>query len=654
VTSLLDPRRDTPAKRAKDRKRSDPRKPALSRPPRPRVRDRRQQLNGLKLNVDGRDYRIGGVIVGDPASEAAIDAAATWSIAAHDPAGQLEDLLADEAVLLDGAARVTIDGAEYVLSRAEADGAGLLTLTAEDEVAWRMRQHTRFFSMVRTSKGLFEFAYRLVKEASAPPYSRMRFYCPELGDKQAIQNAKEAGDIDVSVEGGGAGGDYKVKGQPASPVQQRTINAVLEECAAQRTSRQVAIAAIMCVTQESGAGEASGVTTGNDDVGPFQQGRNWISLANVQDPAKACRAFLLGPEADVGGNDPSVQGWKQRHGSLKTSTGDLDAMITAVQISVGGYGQWRDEAERTVEEWASGSSGTVTQTLTKPYRYTRGEKGGQPESSWDAIARYAEPVGVRRWAQDNVLFVVSDEELRHAAPAIEIDGTEAFLLSEPAWEWSPGRPVNEVTLRVAAGLWGMRVGSIVRLDRRYGIASGVYVVAAEAGYMVNPELEVTLRRPAPKRPEPAPQTREISGEFGQDPEGGDLDLGGGASGAMWEACSFISKQGRPYLYGGGHGKAFKDYTDSEGLDCSSSTTYALWLAGLYDSTMPVVSGQLAGMYNSGPGKEFTIYANVGHVWVRFANGVEFNTGGHPGVSGPRVGRFGYPTAGFVARHVAGH
>jgi hypothetical protein len=80
------------------------------------------------------------------------------------------------------------------------------------------------------------------------------------------------------------------------------------------------IAAIMCDHAGVGAGEDMG-QTGNDDVGIYQQGRNWISVKGAKDPAKSTHAFLItGPTS-----------WKKVHGGVKRAPGNLESAIQRVQ-----------------------------------------------------------------------------------------------------------------------------------------------------------------------------------------------------------------------------------------------------------------------------------------------------------------------------------
>ena len=106
--------------------------------------------------------------------------------------------------------------------------------------------------------------------------------------------------------------------------------------------------------------------------------------------------------------------------------------------------------------------------------------------------------------------------------------------------------------------------------------------------------------------------------------------------------------GKPYKWGGGHGRLF-----DTGYDCSGSVSYALIRAGLLG--YPMVSGTLAHWGAKGLGRYVTIYANKSHVYMEVA-GLRLDTssvGDPKGKSGvrwrPPIGkRFG-----FAVRHVSG-
>lgn len=113
---------------------------------------------------------------------------------------------------------------------------------------------------------------------------------------------------------------------------------------------------------------------------------------------------------------------------------------------------------------------------------------------------------------------------------------------------------------------------------------------------------------------------------------------------------------KPYVYGGGHGASLRAVGGS--YDCSSSTSFALFRAGMLDE-WPQTSGQLESWGAPGPGRWLTVYANGGHVFSIVA-GISFNTAHYgatvPAGSGPRwstdtTGQLANDS--FVVRHWPG-
>lgn len=82
----------------------------------------------------------------------------------------------------------------------------------------------------------------------------------------------------------------------------------------------------------------------------------------------------------------------------------------------------------------------------------------------------------------------------------------------------------------------------------------------------------------------------------------------------------------PYVFGGGHGNLEKTYP---GYDCSSSTSYLLFKAGVLEGTEALDTEGLANWGESGPGKWITVYTSGGsgdtaHAFIVVA-GIMFNS-----------------------------
>jgi hypothetical protein len=116
--------------------------------------------------------------------------------------------------------------------------------------------------------------------------------------------------------------------------------------------------------------------------------------------------------------------------------------------------------------------------------------------------------------------------------------------------------------------------------------------------------------------------------------------------AIWAANRII---GRPYRYGGGHGRGFLD----RGYDCSGTVSVALHGAGLLDS--PLDSSSFMRWGESGAGDWITVYTSPGHAFAVIA-GLRLDTsaaGDPSGGKGPRWRPTLRSSRGFRARHPLG-
>lgn len=115
-----------------------------------------------------------------------------------------------------------------------------------------------------------------------------------------------------------------------------------------------------------------------------------------------------------------------------------------------------------------------------------------------------------------------------------------------------------------------------------------------------------------------------------------------------------------YGYGSGHGEALISISTHDYLDCSSSTSKALHMAGMFPDRYAWDSGKFARSYGKpGRGDYFTVYANSSHVWVRLhkTRWWRFDTSSYGDSRswkrGPRLRFLPRPTWGFTARHWPG-
>jgi cell wall-associated NlpC family hydrolase len=103
--------------------------------------------------------------------------------------------------------------------------------------------------------------------------------------------------------------------------------------------------------------------------------------------------------------------------------------------------------------------------------------------------------------------------------------------------------------------------------------------------------------------------------------------------------------GKPYKYGGGHGR----WEDS-GYDCSGAMSYALHGAGLVNRAR--TSGDYMRWGRAGKGAWITVYAHSGHGFLVIA-GLRFDTGWNNAGKGPRWSDQMRPTGDYAVRHPSG-
>lgn len=565
-------------------------------------------------------------------------------------AGPLLDL--SENAILDEGILATLGGINWRLQAIQRDAGAPLAFTFVDDVAWAMSQDTSPLKASRGASTRAQFIYRMADQARKPPRRYFRIYIPELDDLQPI--AKPTKDAD-----GTAGGDpgfasdvtVRVKGVTASKAQRNGIAACLAEAHKKGASDRVLIAIVMCVTQESNGCDpkerSHGDTAGPDSLGDYQQRAPWGSRTDRLDHAKSTDLFLLGGK----GGQP---GWKQKHGSLRNASGDLGAMIQAVQNgpSASAYNQWETEAKATVKAW-NPDSASESKEVAKRFEYTRGTSDGR-ESSWQSSGRLMQEINEgstgdgswHRWAVLNQFWYASDVELRQARPSLTVyDG--APWLVDRSFVWNANRPVTELTLTVLAAEWGLLPGAVVSIPTTWGPLAGRWLVRKVNGTVGYRQAEVTLHRPVAKRAEPPHEVSSSSSS------------GSGSAAALKREASKISGEDHPYRFGGGHGKPLASIGQHEGLDCSSSTSLALRRAGMFPGTQAIVSGDFAQWGKPGKGDDFTVWYSATHVFIEGYDSSgsfkwRFDTSPHgSGPSGPHVRTKARSTAGFSPRHWAG-
>lgn len=124
-----------------------------------------------------------------------------------------------------------------------------------------------------------------------------------------------------------------------------------------------------------------------------------------------------------------------------------------------------------------------------------------------------------------------------------------------------------------------------------------------------------------------------------------------------ELLAICRKFTGPYVYGGGHGVPLAKVSYSQGLDCSSSTSKALFDVDLFTGTYATNSTGFESWGVPGRGKYVTVHANWEHVWLEITlpeGWQRFDTSPHGcGPRGPRVRTCRRFDSSFVHRHPKG-
>jgi peptidoglycan hydrolase-like protein with peptidoglycan-binding domain len=195
-----------------------------------------------------------------------------------------------------------------------------------------------------------------------------------------------------------------------------------------------------------------------------------------------------------------------------------------------------------------------------------------------------------------------------------------------------------------------KAGYDTEVDGQFGRGTRSSVRAFEAAASLRPNgvmsaADIAALRKAVEGGGAALRTAQVAGpEATIGPDGKAI----APAGAPPQVAAIIAAaneiEGKPYKYGGGHGR-----WDDSGYDCSGSVSYALHGAGLLEDALP--SGGFTGWGDAGEGQWVTIYANAGHMYMTVA-GLRFDTSARRSVGG-RWTTESRPAKGYTVRHPAG-
>lgn len=432
-----------------------------------------------------------------------------------------------------GAMRLVFDGVLWRLAGVSG-GFPILTLTFEDEAPSLMRRHSRPMTASRGEKTRAQF---IGLSASKVKEIAIQFRCPEEGVKQNI----EAPDDKAEDKGLASGSHLTVKGADATSEQKKNMETVLAVADRLEAGERATLALIVACIQESAFRNLSG---GDRDSQGILQVRlstaSGITPRTTVDPRSglphgAVTSDATGPIAS-GSLDPRdvkecarvflIRGFWGKGGAIDIASKNPDLQPGEIAQQVQGsafptaYTPWESEAEKILNAW--GGVGQVT-TIRESFQYRIGGKLKKTdlknENYWAGTGRLTNEVdGWRRFAWRNVLWFVSDEWLIKRRPAFVIGPEQVYVAESKDTSQAPvgisigqvdvGIALSELTVTAAARRWDGGPGKVVELVD-LGPLTGKWLIWENRFDLQRDTTELTLRRPAPKAPEPAPDTNTV-------------------------------------------------------------------------------------------------------------------------------------------------
>lgn len=563
------------------------------------------------------------------------------------------------------AAEVDLDGMRFRLVKVTYSYANQeATLTFEDLIIYLLKRKRGERRVSRNKATRAQFVLSQLREVKLvkPP-----FICPELMVKQPIDKPASTSNTSTKTTSGGSGGEAgfspnaKLEGMdhtgaryPITGDKVRNATEVMR-AADEMTDNHLARLSLVEACNIENKWSNSAVHADADSEG-ILQARRGMHGAKATDIHWCVERFLKG--------HPN---WRGNHGGagaieLAKANPGRSAGWIAQEIQGSGFPDRYDKTKKAANEilraWggAGGSSeGSASKggSYSKSYQYARQKN----ESAYTSIMRLAQEVAWRFFPVGMAVYYMSEEQLfnRRIRYTFRPDDNAVLDLTFDV-DW--GKPVSECTLQVTLegrdndfNRWGAPPGCVVELEG-WDVPDGRWLVASVRRDWFSPVLELSLRQPGKAGLEPASEkTTRGSGTT----ESGATDPdAAGKSGKLYQ----IVKEGwtNSYLLGGGHGPPLKDMNRNDKLDCSSSTSLALFMAGMWDSQSTArVSGSFNTWGEPGQGERATVWYNGGHVFTHFEGDLKgrFDTGGHPNVSGPRYVDSHRSTSGFQARHWPG-
>jgi hypothetical protein len=420
-----------------------------------------------------------------------------------------------------------------------------------------------------------------------------------------------------------------IKGHGVNSDQRALMETIITTARECKNSNDRSVLAIICAAiQESNVENLKkGSTPGSTAAGVFQLLES-TALAFRLDPAdtEACAEhFMLHGFTGAGGAIAIAR----KNPNMRP--GDIAWKVEGSSAAENKYAQWEDEAKKWLEAVKGGRVEGGEKQYRKQFQFQR----RKDENSWDCMQRLANDVKWRCFPVGRVLYYMSETDLFARRVAYHLTPDDPALIEFTYdIDWRAKVPVNEGVITINLARFGAPPGYPIELDG-FGPPDGRWLIISVRRDWFSPIAEVTIRQPIAPAKEPEPET-------------GNRNTGGaetdGAGMKLYKACRHISNAGGPYVYGGGHGPPLSSLSGGQGLDCSSSTSLALYRADLWDHQATArVSGDFNTWGKPGRGNIFTVCYSGSHVYIRFEDALSvdaerFDTSpwGDTHGSGPRL------------------
>jgi hypothetical protein len=385
----------------------------------------------------------------------------------------------------------TFDGRDYALVQCHKNG-DMFTLTLENRSIHEMRRYSQPKIWHRDLHTRAEVVFDMCKEVR--PY-HVQFYAPELDLVQPVKTLKGLPQpkevLSHKKKGFGKNAKITIKGHTATSQQKSRIGTVLR-CGDHKKASYTAqtSALITCIelsnfnltqphnaTQFGGGSGLFGFVNSSDEVSDSN---------SFYDHAKKLEKEFPGMSADL-------------------MALNIVARRPDAPFNVQEFTRWIPEAEKILEQWGTSLvGGSVKFTEYNRYVFKRG-LDGKRENSWDCAVRLAREVNWRVFSTDNILWWVSDNDLRNSIPwdtvSEETDGIDTI-----DYEIDSGKPLNEVTIIAHLSRWQCPPGVPIVIEDS-GPADGRWLVYEVRRPMKSDVGEITCHLPSPPLPEPAPTTQ---------------------------------------------------------------------------------------------------------------------------------------------------